>query len=102
MYITNTLVMMRKMMSILFLVLVLLISLGLSQLTNVSEGMEAVEPGVEPTSEEEPEMEKSKCDAEVKDIKPDSKAEMVSENDVMQSDVVPMEGALTENMSNYR
>ena len=106
MYITNTLVMMRKMMSILFLVLVLLISLGLSQLTNVSEGMEAVEPGVEPgvepTSEEEPEMEKSKCDAEVKDIKPDSKAEMVSENDVMLSDVVPMEGALTENMSNYR
>lgn len=98
MYITNTLVMMRKMMSILFLVLVLLISLGLSQLTNVSEGMEAVEP----TSEEEPEMEKSKCDSEVKYIPPESKADKVSENDVIESDVVPIQGGLTENMSNYR
>ena len=102
MYITNTLVMMRKMMSILFLVLVLLISLGLSQLTNVSEGMEAVEPGVEPTSEEEPKMEKSKCDAEVKYIPPEPKADMVAEKDVIESDVAPMQGGLTENMSNYR
>ena len=98
MYITNTLVMMRKMMSILFLVLVLLISLGLSQFTNVSEGMEAVEP----TSEEEPKMEKSKCDAEVKYIPPEPKADMVAEKDVIESDVAPMQGGLTENMSNYR
>ena len=102
MYITNTLVMMGKMMSILFLVLVLLISLGLSQLTIVSEGMETTEPEAVSSAEEEPEMEKSKCDDEVKYIPPESKAVMVSENDTGKSDVVPIEGGLTENMSNYR
>lgn len=90
--------MMGKMMSILFLVLVLLISLGLSQLTNVSEGMEAAVP----STEEEPEMEKSSCDAEVKEIPVESTAPMVSENDTTISNIVPMEGGLTENMSNYR
>lgn len=98
MYITITLVMMGKMMSILFLVLVVLISLGLSQLTNISEGMETVEP----TDEEIPEMEKSPDDKEVKDIPSESKTDMVSDNDVVNSEVVPMEGGLTENMSNYR
>lgn len=98
MYITITLVMMGKMISILFLVLVLLISLGLSQLTNISEGMETVEP----TDEEIPEMEKSPDDKEVKDIPSESKTVMVSDNDVVNSEVVPMEGGLTENMSNYR
>lgn len=98
MYITITLVMMGKMMSILFLVLVLLISLGLSQLTNISEGMETAEPAAEKV----PEMEKSPCDAEVKDLPSKPKADMVSDTTAVKSDIVPMEGGLTENMSNYR
>lgn len=99
MYITITLVMMGKMMSILFLVLVLLISLGLSQIINVSEGMENAEPTAEVAA---PEMEKSPCDAVVKDIPDEPKADTESENAVVKSEVVPMEGGLTENMSNYR
>lgn len=99
MYITITLVMMGKMMSILFLVLVLLISLGLSQIINVSEGMENAEPTADAAA---PEIEKSKCDAEVKYIQPEPKADMESENADVKSEVVPIEGGLTENMSNYR
>jgi hypothetical protein len=99
MYITITLVMMRKMISILFLVLVLLISLGLSQIINVSEGMETEEPSAEVAA---PEMEKSPDAVDVNDIPSKPKADMVSENDDVKPDVVPMEGGLTENMSNYR
>lgn len=98
MYITITLVMMGKMMSILFLVLVLLISLGLSQLTNVSEGMETAEQAVE----EEPILDKSPSVEEVDDVPSNPKGDMVSDNDKLNSEVVPMEGGLTENMSNYR
>jgi len=98
MYITITLVMMGKMMSIVFLVLVLLISLGLSQFNYVSEGMEAAESSVEEAPDMDKLAEEDVETEEVSEVKPD----MVTVNDKPKFDVAPMEGTSTENMSNYR
>jgi hypothetical protein len=90
--------MMGKMMSILFLVLVLLISLGLSQITYVSEGMETESPSVKDTSDMDMLGEEEVMEEDVSEVEPD----MVTVNEKPKFDVVPMEGTSTEGMSNYR
>ena len=97
MYITITLVMMGKMMSILFLVLVLLISLGLSQFTYVSEGMEAGEPSVEDIPDMDKLMDEEVNAEENVEVNPD----MVTVNGKPTFDIAPMDSTSTENMSNY-
>lgn len=99
MYITITLVMMRKMMSILFLVLVLIISLGLGQLTYISEGMEAADPNIEETPDTDTLLEDEEVDKE--DV-PEVNADLVPDPENPTFDVAPMDGTSTESMSNYR
>ena len=91
--------MMRKMMSIVFLLLVLIISLGLSAYMQTSpemkEGMEQSEPELE--GEVAPELEgevSPDLEGEVKPLQVDNAKESTL-------DVTPMEGSCTETMTNY-
>jgi hypothetical protein len=80
---TINLVIMRKMMSMLFLLLVLIISLGLSAYMQINEGFEDNDI----SSEETPvEVEKEETPVE------ESKSE----------DVVPVDDSCTETMTTYR
>ena len=86
--------MMRKMMSIVFLLLVLIISLGVSVYMEstkvVSEGMEN-----EMMEEEMPADEMPTEEMPTEEDKPDASGEDST------FDVTPMEGSCTETMSNY-
>lgn len=93
---------MRKMMSVVFLLLVLLISLGFSCCLGLEkEGMEGAEDDnavVDESNVEAPESEnveeESKEEGEpVVDVKPDEQPSTFN--------VSPMEGSCTETMSNY-
>lgn len=93
---------MRKMMSIVFLLLVLLISLGFSCCLPVEkEGMEGTEddnavvdePKVEAPKSENVEEESKEEGEPVADVKPEEQPSTFN--------VSPMEGSCTETMSNY-
>lgn len=93
---------MRKMMSIVFLLLVLLISLGFSCCLRVEkEGMEGAEdvnavvdePKVEAPESENVEEESKEEGEPVADVKPEEQPSTFN--------VSPMEGSCTETMSNY-
>jgi hypothetical protein len=93
---------MRKMMSIVFLLLVLLISLGFSCCLRVEkEGMEGAEddnavvdePKVEAPEPENVEEESNEEEEAVADVKPEEQQSTFN--------VSPMEGSCTETMSNY-
>lgn len=93
---------MRKMMSIVFLLLVLLISLGFSCCLRVEkEGMEGAEddnavvdePKVESPESENVEEETKEEGEPVADVKPEEQPSTFN--------VSPMEGSCTETMSNY-
>ena len=81
---------MRKMMSIVFLLLVLLISLGLSAYTQLTEGMESEEQseGAMDIQNLETEMENVGVPFD-EAVKPDEEPE-------------PVEDSCTETMTNYR
>ena len=91
---------MRKMMSIVFLLLVLIISLGVSVYMEstkvVNEGMEN-----EDTEEEMPteEMPTEEMPAEEMPVEENASAEVSGEDSTF--DVSPMEDSCTETMSNY-
>ena len=95
--------MMRKMMSIVFLLLVLIISLGVSVYMEstkvVNEGMENEEemPAEEMPAEEMPseEMPSEEMPSE------EMPAEKAASGEDSTFDVTPMEGSCTETMSNY-
>lgn len=86
--------MMRKMMSIVFLLLVLLISLGLSAYTQLTEGMESEEQseGAMDIQNLETEMENVGVPFD-EAVKPDEEPEPEPE---------PVEDSCTETMTNYR
>ena len=93
---------MRKMMSIVFLLLVLIISLGVSVYMEstkvVNEGMENEEemPAEEMPAEEMPAEE---MPAEEMPAEENASTEVSGEDSTF--DVSPMEGSCTETMSNY-
>ena len=93
--------MMRKMMSIVFLLLVLIISLGVSVYMEstkvVSEGMENEMMEEEMPAEEMPaeEMPSEEMPSE------EMPAEKAASGEDSTFDVTPMEGSCTETMSNY-
>lgn len=88
---TINLVIMRKMMSMLFLLLVLIISLGLSAYMQINEGFEDNDISSEETPVEvEKEVEES-AEKEETPVK-ESKSE----------DVVPVDDSCTETMTTYR
>ena len=93
--------MMRKMMSIVFLLLVLIISLGVSVYMEstkvVSEGMENEMMEEEMPAEDMPaeEMPTEEMPAE------EMPAEKAASGEDSTFDVTPMEGSCTETMSNY-
>jgi hypothetical protein len=99
--------MMRKMMSIVFLLLVLIISLGVSVYMEstkvVNEGMENEEemPAEEMPAEEMPaeEMPAEEMPAEEMPAEENASTEVSGEDSTF--DVSPMEGSCTETMSNY-
>jgi hypothetical protein len=94
---------MRKMMSIVFLLLVLLISLGFScclrvEKEGMEDGVEADnatddEPKVEAPESENVEEESKEEGEPVADVKPEEQPSTFN--------VSPMEGSCTETMSNY-
>jgi len=103
---------MRKMMSIVFLLLVLIISLGVSVYMEstkvVNEGMENEEempteemPAEEMPAEEMPaeEMPAEEMPAEEMPAEENASTEVSGEDSTF--DVSPMEGSCTETMSNY-
>lgn len=98
---------MRKMMSIVFLLLVLIISLGVSVYMEstkvVNEGMENEEemPTEEMPAEEMPaeEMPAEEMPAEEMPAEENASTEVSGEDSTF--DVSPMEGSCTETMSNY-
>ena len=98
---------MRKMMSIVFLLLVLIISLGVSVYMEstkvVNEGMENEEemPAEEMPAEEIPaeEMPAEEMPAEEMPAEENASTEVSGEDSTF--DVSPMEGSCTETMSNY-
>ena len=93
--------MMRKMMSIVFLLLVLIISLGVSVYMEstkvVSEGMENEMMEEEMPEEEMPEEEMPAEEMPAEEM-PTEKAASGEDSTF---DVTPMEGSCTETMSNY-
>ena len=97
----------RKMMSIVFLLLVLIISLGVSVYMEstkvVNEGMENEEemPTEEMPAEEMPaeEMPAEEMPAEEMPAEENASTEVSGEDSTF--DVSPMEGSCTETMSNY-
>ena len=98
---------MRKMMSIVFLLLVLIISLGVSVYMEstkvVNEGMENEEemPTEEMPAEEMPaeEMPAEEMPAEEMPAEENASTEVSGEDSTF--DVSPMEGSCTETMTNY-
>jgi hypothetical protein len=98
---------MRKMMSIVFLLLVLIISLGVSVYMEstkvVNEGMENEEemPTEEMPTEEMPaeEMPAEEMPAEEMPAEENASTEVSGEDSTF--DVSPMEGSCTETMTNY-
>ena len=97
--------MMRKMMSIVFLLLVLIISLGVSVYMEstkvVNEGMENEDTEEEMPTEEMPteEMPTEEMPAEEMPVEENASAEVSGEDSTF--DVSPMEDSCTETMSNY-
>ena len=84
--------MMRKMMSIVFLLLVLLISLGLSVYTQLTEGMESEEQSEGAMDIQNLETEMENVDVPFDEaVKPDEEPEPE-----------PVEDSSTETMTNYR
>ena len=93
--------MMRKMMSIVFLLLVLIISLGVSVYMEstkvVSEGMENEMMEEEMPAEEMPTEEMPTEEMPTEEMP----AEKAASGEDSTFDVTPMEGSCTETMSNY-
>ena len=88
--------MMRKMMSIVFLLLVLIISLGVSV---YMESTKVVNEGMENEMEEE-EMPAEEMPAEEMPAE-EMPADKAASGEDSTFDVTPMEGSCTETMSNY-
>ena len=87
---TINLVIMRKMMSMLFLLLVLIISLGLSAYMQINEGFEDNDI----SSEETP--------VEVKEVEESAEKEETPVKESKSEDVVPVDDSCTETMTTYR